>query len=609
MLGSTSVYNVLFKDTVRVYGILSPALQWRFWKLFALMLSGALLEVTAISTLSLLGISIAAMDNFKKHPFYALLQEIFPSLDVPASNHAYVVLSISCIVLLVFIIKNIFSALVAIKTAGLGEDISVYISEKLMYRYLHCTYDVHISGYRTHLDTAMQSRESVAPLLTQMLNVYTYAITALILLFFLLSATPLAITSSIVVIGFIAWASYKLQKKNIDNAAKNIAGSLATQFKIQQDVVQGIREVLAYRQQKTFYKAFSHTIRHCMPSRITIAIAPPIPGWILECMGISIIPTTVAVLIWKNAADMVTIASVVSLVLLCAWRILPMISRSLSSFIAISGFRPMALMFLDALDLLEKQPSAPLAEPDPTFCFNQNITFADVGYEYPGSPSKVLHHVNFTLKKGMQYGFVGISGAGKSTLAALCSGLLTPSEGQILVDGIPLEGARLAAYMNTVGYVPQNPYILQGSVAENVAFSQWGLPYNPDDVLAACRHAAIDFVQKIEEVERPVGAGGAGLSGGQQQRLSIARALYAKPDILIFDEATSSLDQANEKAILNTISTLKGKMTVIMIAHRLATLEMCDYIYWVEVGSIKEHGKADIMLHKYKKQLDEKSSI
>ena len=180
---------------------------------------------------------------------------------------------------------------------------------------------------------------------------------------------------------------------------------------------------------------------------------------------------------------------------------------------------------------------------------------------------------------------------------------MPPENGLFLVDGEAVTGARLTAYCARVGYVPQTPYIMSGTIAENVAFSQWGKPYDEEKVRRACRMAALDVVKKDPRgIDYPIGEHGAGLSGGQAQRVSIARALYAEPEILILDESTSALDQGTEAAIMETIRRLKG-MTVIIIAHRLTTVEHCDDIVWIQDGKVVKTGPPATVLDEYRRTL------
>jgi ABC-type multidrug transport system fused ATPase/permease subunit len=212
-----------------------------------------------------------------------------------------------------------------------------------------------------------------------------------------------------------------------------------------------------------------------------------------------------------------------------------------------------------------------------------------------------LQNINFEISKGQTLGIIGTSGTGKSTLVDLLIGLLEPTQGEIRIDGQTLNHTRRSAWIEHIGYVPQSPYIYDGTLADNVAFGLTKAEIDLHRVRQCCQMAAMDFVQDMPQgIETPIGERGVRLSGGQNQRVAIARALYHNPEVLIFDEATSSLDTASEKAIQKTIYSFKGKQTLIIIAHRLSTVENCDEVIWLEKGQIKIKGSPAGVLPYYR---------
>lgn len=392
-------------------------------------------------------------------------------------------------------------------------------------------------------------------------------------------------------------------KNAIDRSGMRVASSTAQENRTTFNAMNGIREVLIYRQQPIFFQKYVEACRAGIRARSFLTIAPPIPSWILEIFGFSVIPATIWLLIDTQNAPMPTIASVVTMVMLAAWRILPILNRSLGCLVVVRSVRPMALQCLERLEAIKEQNLAPRPEPDPHFRFQDAITLENVSFRYPGAERLSLADITFSIRKGTQVGLVGPSGSGKSTLVGILSGLMSPESGRFLVDGTEVSDGRLAAYCSRVGYVPQSPYIMSGTIAENVAFSQWGKPYDPEKVREACRMAALDVVEKDPRgIDYPIGEHGAGLSGGQAQRVSIARALYADPEILILDESTSALDQGTEAAIMETIRQLRG-ITVIIIAHRLTTVEHCNEIVWIEDGKVVKVGSPVDVLQEYRQTL------
>jgi ABC-type multidrug transport system fused ATPase/permease subunit len=235
---------------------------------------------------------------------------------------------------------------------------------------------------------------------------------------------------------------------------------------------------------------------------------------------------------------------------------------------------------------------------------SRGISFQAVSFHYPKASGDSLRELDFFIPCGGRVGVIGQSGAGKSTVALILSGLARPTEGAVLADGRELEPAALEAYRLRVGYVPQSPYIMSGTLAENVAFSQWGKPWDEERVRAACRMAELDIAFE-RGLDMPIGDNGAGLSGGQAQRLSIARALYAGPSVLILDEATSALDSGVESAIMNTIFALPQSITTVIIAHRLSTVERCDSLIWIDAGTVKMIGAPETVLPAYQEFLEQ----
>lgn len=217
--------------------------------------------------------------------------------------------------------------------------------------------------------------------------------------------------------------------------------------------------------------------------------------------------------------------------------------------------------------------------------FSRDIRVAAVTFSYEARKD-VLTRVDITVSKGEKVGFVGESGAGKSTLVDLICGLIRPNEGAVLIDGVPLTAANVRSWRRKIGYIPQNIYLFDGTVAENVAIAS---DYDADKVTAALKSAKIyDFLMQKDGLATRVGEGGILLSGGQKQRVAIARALYHDPEILVLDEATSALDDKTETGIIEEIFSLASGKTVLVIAHRLTSLKYCDTIYEVRGGVVQK---------------------
>jgi len=220
--------------------------------------------------------------------------------------------------------------------------------------------------------------------------------------------------------------------------------------------------------------------------------------------------------------------------------------------------------------------------------FVKELCVEHLAFQYPGGQHEVLQDVSFTVPKGSFVGVVGPSGAGKTTFVDILLGLLTPTGGKITIDGVDIQ-SNIRGWQANLSYVPQSIYLIDGTIKDNVALGVPPEDFEEDLLIRVLKMAELyDFVEELPKgVDTMVGERGVKLSGGQRQRIGIARALYYKPDVLVLDEATSALDNETEKSITDTILKLKGQITIISIAHRVSTLEACDFKIKFENGQAK----------------------
>jgi ABC-type multidrug transport system fused ATPase/permease subunit len=237
--------------------------------------------------------------------------------------------------------------------------------------------------------------------------------------------------------------------------------------------------------------------------------------------------------------------------------------------------------------------------------FERELHFADVSYQYPEASDRALKNVSLTIRPHETVAIVGKTGAGKSTLMDLLLGLIDPTEGEITVDQKPLADCR-RAWQEQIGYVPQQVYIADDTVARNIAFGVAEENINREKVILAATAAGIhDHIDNNLDsgYATLLGERGIRLSGGQRQRLGLARALYDEPGVLVFDEATSALDESTERSIMRAISELAATHTIILIAHRKSTIDYCDRIILIESGRIVEDAAAAEMRSPIFKQM------
>jgi ABC-type multidrug transport system fused ATPase/permease subunit len=236
------------------------------------------------------------------------------------------------------------------------------------------------------------------------------------------------------------------------------------------------------------------------------------------------------------------------------------------------------------------------ATRSPVTPFHEGLELSRVTYTYPGAAEPALKNVSLLIQRGESVGFVGASGAGKSTLVDILLGLLTPDTGEMLVDGKDIQ-LNLRNWQDQIGYVPQSIFLTDDTLRRNVAFGLANEQIDDVAVQRAIRAAQLEeFVTSLPDGQETfVGERGIRLSGGQRQRIGIARALYHDPAVLVLDEATSALDTATEAGVIQAVTALQGTKTVIVVAHRLSTVEHCNRLYRLHEGRLLEEGPPTTM--------------
>lgn len=300
------------------------------------------------------------------------------------------------------------------------------------------------------------------------------------------------------------------------------------------------------------------------------------PKITLETLGFSALIAVVVYILFRyqNASFVLPIISMYALAL---YRMLPAVNRILNSY---NGM----LFISQSLDIVHKELSYfPPIEGNENLGFKKTIAVSCLCFEYIKN-KPVLENINLEINRGDKIAFVGESGSGKSTLVDLIIGIYRPLKGNIIIDGKALDDNNIRSWRSKIGYIPQSIYLFDGTVADNVAF---GCEYNEEKIIEALKKANIyDFLLQKDGIYTKVGDGGIQLSGGQKQRIGIARALYPDPEILVLDEATSALDNETEAKIMDEIYEASNDKTLLVIAHRLSTVEKCDRKIKIENGKI-----------------------
>jgi len=473
-----------------------------------------------------------------------------------------------------------------------GSDISVQVYRRTLYQ----PYPVHVSRNTSEVIGGMIKVSSVV---NGVLIPGPRLISQLILL--------LAITATLVVIDPIVaiaaaggfGGAYILlsmfSRRRLRRNSRRIAVEQTRTVKAQQEGLGGIRDILLDGNQQLFsdmYGASDGPMRRAQGENVFIGLSP---RFAMEAIGM-ITVAGLAYLITQRDGDISSAIPILGALALGAQRLLPALQQVFDSWARLSSAgAPLS----DALELLDQPMPESVSLPDPEpLEFSEAIRLDAVGFRYRDDLPWVLYDIDLEIPKGSRVGFVGSTGSGKSTLLDVAMGLLEPTRGRVLVDGHEIEGPRRRAWQRTLAHVPQHIFLADSTWTENIAF---GVKLDDIDVervrTAAQRARIADFIEEgVDGYDGVVGERGIRLSGGQRQRIGIARALYKRASVLVLDEAPSALDNSTELAVMDAIDSLDRDLTVLIVAHRLTTVQRCDFIVELENGRMVASGTYDELL-------------
>lgn len=487
------------------------------------------------------------------------------------------------------------------------------LSRRLLRRYLHRPYEYFLTHNSAELGKNIL--EEVKEVATQMLlpamRGGAKSIVALAIMGFLVFVDPWVALIAATGLGISYTAIFFAVKNRLDTYGQKRVEMNTQRYQFVSEAFGGIKEVKLRGKENAFLKQYEAPSKWYSRYQARHKVIRQAPRYVLEGVAFGGI-ILIAVYLIAVQENMEQVIPMLGLYAFAGYRLMPALQQAFKG-IASARFNMAALEALHK-DLQEgangtgtvhpNSNETSAEEPPLPLTLNNRIVLDDISFTYPGANERAIKDLSLTIPAHTTVGFVGKTGSGKTTTVDLILGLLQPESGTITVDDTPLEGSTIRQWQQNIGYVPQQIYLSDDTVARNIAF---GVPEENVDMTSvrdAARRAHIfEFVE--EELpnrwETVVGERGVKLSGGQRQRIGIARALYHKPSVLVFDEATSALDQKTEASVMEAIYELEGNHTILMIAHRLSTVRRADNIVMLEGGEKVGEGAYDNLAHQHKK--------
>jgi len=476
------------------------------------------------------------------------------------------------------------------------------ISRRLLRNYLFQPYSFFLNQNSSLLGKNILSEVQVAVkgVIVPLLEIFSRSIVAVFIFIMLVVVEPVLALTSMVILGGAYVLTYRVTKKRLNIKGERRYKTNAERFKAVNEAFGDIKQLKLMGCENFFIKRFSKPAMEYAKNNASVQIIGRIPRYIIEVIAFGGILVVVLyfLLTGKGLEDFLPI---IGLYAMSIFRLLPSI-QSIFAGVANIRFNKQGLdslyeeMFSFRNIVVPHSSGKEKVKPLP---FRKMLELKDITYSYPETDKPVMKELNIKIGANTSIAFAGATGAGKTTIANIILGLLTPDLGKMIVDGVEITDENLASWQSNLGYIPQDIYLQHDAVIRNITF---GVPEDKVDMDSVIRAAKIANIHGFVMEELPdkyntiVGERGVRLSGGQRQRIAIARALYHDPAVLVLDEATSALDGATEHEVFKAIENIAKTKTLIIIAHRLTTIQDCDVIYVMENGEIVGSGKYEELI-------------
>lgn len=560
--------------------------------LLGLMLIGMVLETLGIALV------IPALALMTQSDLVGRYPGLVPWLDVIGNpSHEQLVIGGMLALVGVYAIKAFFLAFLAWRQAHFVFSVQAGLSQRLFAGYLRQPYTFHLQRNSAELiRNTMGQVTDITGVMHQGLALITELLVLIGISLLLLITEPigaLLVVSAIVLSGCVFHWFTRRKLLAWGEARQLHEGQ---RIKHLQQGLGGAKDVKLLGRESHFLAQYEkHNIGSTKAGQyqVTLKALPRLGIELLAVTGLAILVVGMI----AQGKPLSALLPTLGLFAAASFRLLPSVNRVLMAIQGVRFFLPVINTLDSELCLLDM---APAEQRGQSLSFNDMLILNNIRFSYPSAADvSVLQGIDLRIPCGASVGFVGSSGGGKSTLVDIILGLLTPNSGSVKVDGIDIQ-TNIRGWQDLIGYVPQSIFLTDDTLRRNVAFGLSEEQIDDEAVWGAIRAAQLEqFVNELSQgLDTHVGERGIRLSGGQRQRIGIARALYHDPQVLVLDEASSSLDIATERSFMDSVFALQGDKTIIIVAHRLSTVEHCDHLFRIERGRVVQEGDSSAVLGK-----------
>ena len=590
----------MFKLIGNLFNLLSPYQRKRFYVLQLLVILMTIVEILGVASIIPFMALVGDMTQLQQDTFIA---KFYQMSGINSESQFVFVLGI-CVLIMLFI-SMVISVFTVWGLSMFANKIGTEIADRLYAHYLNQDWLFHASGSSAQLTKkiATETMRVTGAVLVPLMQLNSKVILSLLMSISIFVYDPKVAAIGLSIFAISYFFLFKGVRNRLNKNGIAISEVNEERFRLMNEGFGGIKDVLLMGRDNDFIDRFNKTGKTLAYSQGINAALAQAPRYFVELLAFGSMISLILYLIASHNGNLGMILPIISVYAIGTIKLLPAFQQIYSSIAIIRANIPaFESIQQDLYDSLIRGETSKKVEQSYLYP-KKEISLEKVRFTYPNKKEPALDGLSISIPTNSVIGIVGPSGSGKSTLIDILLGLIEPDQGKLKIDNKIIDIKNCRSWQNTIGFVAQSIFLSEGSIAENVAF---GIPNNEIDykqVEYALKLAHLTELTKSlkEGIHTKVGERGIQLSGGQRQRIGIARALYHKAEVLVFDEATSSLDGITEKMIMEAIHNFSGQKTIILIAHRLKTVQKCHKIFFVDNGKVADQGTYEELINKNEK--------
>jgi ABC-type multidrug transport system fused ATPase/permease subunit len=571
--------------------LLSSRERKHFGKLLILIIITAILETVGIASILPF---MSVLTNPETIETNILLNYMFQKLNMfGVDTHQEFLFVLGLIVFVILVTSLVFTAFTNYLKISFVYMREYTIGKSLLEKYLNQTYSWFLSRHSAEIGKTILSEVNsiITGGLLQLLELISKTILVLVIIILLITVDPKLTLIVGFTLGSIYFLIFYFIRNFLNTIGRDRLKNNELRFKAINDTFSSAKEIKIGNLENVFINNFSRSAYIYAKSISISKLIALFPRYILEMLAFG---GMLSIILFKvlqtSTLNFSNFLPIISLYVFAGYRLIPALQQIYDAFVQISFTRPTLDKLYEEFKLSKNNN---IKQHQNILTFNKSITLNYIDYYYPNSTKTVLKDINLTIPVKSSVAFIGPTGCGKTTLVDIIIGLLVPQKGTLKVDEEIITYQNTVDWQKSIGYVPQNVFLLDDTIASNIAFGVEHKNINQEKIEKASNLHNFVVDELPKKYQTIVGERGVRLSGGQRQRIGIARALYHNPNVLILDEATSALDNQTEKIVMNAVKKLTNKITIIMIAHRLGTVKDCDKIFLLDKGKIIKEGTFD----------------